>query len=162
MLQIGDRAPEFTLPDHTGKDRSLSELLGIGTLVLYFYPADFTPGCTREACDFRDIHAELVRVGMRVVGVSPQGPDQHAKFRAKYDLPFMLLSDTEKSVIKMYQVNGPLGLGVRRVTFLIDPSRRIRDVLLADFSIAKHTEFVKKAILIREPATRSKAGDAAQ
>jgi thioredoxin-dependent peroxiredoxin len=162
MLKIGDRAPEFTLPDHTGKDRSLSELLGIGTLVLYFYPADFTPGCTREACDFRDIHGDLVRVGMRVVGISPQGPEQHAKFRDKYNLPFMLLSDTGKSVIKMYQVNGPLGLGVRRATFLIDPSRRIRDVLLADFSIAKHTEFVKKAILIREPATRHNPADPAQ
>jgi len=162
MLQIGDRAPEFTLPDHTGTDRSLSELLGIGTLVLYFYPADFTPGCTREACQIRDIHADLVRVGMRVVGVSPQGPEQHTKFRDKYNLPFILLSDTEKSVIKMYQVNGPLGLGVRRATFLIDPSRRIRDVLLADFSIAKHTAFVKKAILIREPAARQSAPGAVQ
>jgi thioredoxin-dependent peroxiredoxin len=154
MLKIGDRAPEFTLPDHSGRDRSLSELLGIGTLVLYFYPADFTPGCTREACQFRDIHAELVHVGMRVVGVSPQSPERHAKFREKYILPFMLLSDMEKSVIKMYQVNGPLGIGVRRATFLIDPSRRIRDVLLADFAISKHTEFLKKAILIREPAAR--------
>ena len=154
MLQIGDRAPEFTLPDHTGRDRSLTELLGPGTLVLYFYPADFTPGCTREACQFRDIHAELVRVGMCVVGVSPQPPDQHVKFREKYHLPFTLLSDTEKSVIKMYQVNGPLGIGVRRATYLIDPGRRVRDVLLADFAISKHTEFLKKAILIREPAPR--------
>jgi thioredoxin-dependent peroxiredoxin len=162
MLQIGDRAPEFTLPDHAGQDRSLSELLGVGTLVLYFYPADFTPGCTREACEYRDIHADLVRVGMRVVGISPQGAEQHSKFRAKYNLPFMLLSDTEKSVIKMYQVNGPLGIGVRRATFLIDPSRRIRDVLLADFSIAKHADFVKKAILIREPANRHNPGDGTQ
>ena len=162
MLQIGDRAPEFTLPDHTGRDRSLSELLGLGTLVLYFYPADFTPGCTREACGIRDIHAELVRVGMRVVGVSPQPPEQHLKFREKYNLPFALLSDTEKSVIKMYEVNGPLGIGVRRATYLIDPSRRVRDVLLADFAISKHTDFLKKAISIREPAGRNSSPKAAQ
>jgi len=162
MLQIGDRAPEFILPDHTGRDRSLTELLGIGTLVLYFYPADFTPGCTREACQIRDIHSELVHVGMRVFGVSPQRPEQHTKFREKYNLPFTLLSDVEKSVIKMYQVNGPLGIGVRRATFLIDPSRRIRDVLLADFAISKHTEFLKKAILIREPAARQSSPGSAQ
>ena len=94
-----------------------------------------------------------LRAGMRVVGVSPQDPAQHTKFREKYNLPFTLLSDTEKSVIKMYQVNGPLGIAVRRATFLIDPSRRIRDVLLADFSIGKHVEFLKKAILIREAGT---------
>ena len=82
MLKAGERAPEFTLPDETGTDRSLTELLSSGAIILYFYPADFTPGCTRQACKFRDLHTEMQRAGLRVVGISPQGPDSHAKFRA--------------------------------------------------------------------------------
>jgi peroxiredoxin Q/BCP len=149
MLNAGERAPEFTLPDETATDRTLTELLSLGAIVLYFYPADFTPGCTRQACVFRDLHAEVQRAGLRVVGISPQSPESHAKFRAKYNLPFVLLSDQQKAVIKMYGVNGPLGLGVRRASYLIDGGRRIRDAVLADFKIAKHAEFVRKAILLR-------------
>jgi peroxiredoxin Q/BCP len=149
MLNIGDRAPEFTLPDHTGTDRSLTELLSSGAIVLYFYPADFTPGCTRQACALRDIHAEIEHAGMRVVGVSPQSPPSHARFREKYQLPFILLSDEQKIVIKMYGVNGPLGVGVRRASYLIDGGRRIRDAVLADFRIARHEEFIKKAVMLR-------------
>jgi thioredoxin-dependent peroxiredoxin len=149
MLKAGDRAPEFTLPDETGKDRSLTELLSTGAIVLYFYPADFTPGCTRQACLLRDMHGEIQRAGLRVVGISPQSPESHAKFRTKYELPFVLLSDQHKAVVKMYGVNGPLGIGVRRVSYLIDGGRRIRDAVLADFMVARHTDFVRKAILLR-------------
>src|SRR5207237_509445 len=120
MIEAGERAPEFTLPDQTGKDRSLTELLSADATVLYFYPADFTPGCTRQACVLRDIHAEIDSAGLRVVGISPQSPQSHAKFKATHNLPFILLSDRQKTVIKMYGVNGPLGLGVRRATYLID------------------------------------------
>ncbi|MEO7205996.1 MAG: peroxiredoxin [Steroidobacteraceae bacterium] len=149
MLKAGERAPEFTLPDETGTDRSLTELLSFGAIVLYFYPADFTPGCTRQACVLRDLHEEVQRAGLRVVGISPQSPESHAKFRAKYNLPFVLLSDQHKAVVKMYGVNGPLGIGVRRASYLIDGGRRIRDSILADFMIAKHAEFVRKAIMLR-------------
>ncbi len=149
MLKEGERAPEFTLPDDSGKDRSLTDFLGSGATILYFYPADFTPGCTRQACGMRDLHEELQRVKLTVVGVSPQSPESHAKFRAKYRLPFTLLSDQDKEVIKMYGVNGPLGLGVRRATFLVDGSRRIRDVMVADILVGRHEEFVRKAILLR-------------
>ncbi|MDB6099151.1 MAG: thioredoxin-dependent peroxiredoxin [Gammaproteobacteria bacterium] len=149
MLKAGERAPEFTLPDETGKDRSLTELLSTGAIVLYFYPADFTPGCTRQACLLRDMHAEIQRAGLRVVGISPQSPESHAKFRTKYELPFVLLSDQHKAVVKMYGVNGPLGMGVRRVSYLIDGGRRIRDAVLADFMVARHADFVRKAILLR-------------
>ena len=149
MLRAGERAPEFTLPDDSGKDRSMTEILTSGGLVLYFYPADFTPGCTRQACMLRDIHQELIKAGLIVVGVSPQNSESHAKFRQKYNLPFVLLSDEDKEVIKMYGVNGPLGFGVRRASFLIDGSRRIHDVVLADFNIARHEEFVRKAIALR-------------
>jgi thioredoxin-dependent peroxiredoxin len=149
MLKAGERAPEFTLPDDTATDRSLTELLSSGAIVLYFYPADFTPGCTRQACVLRDLHQEIENAGLRVVGISPQSPESHAKFRAKYNLPFVLLSDQHKAVIKMYGVNGPLGIGVRRASYLIDGGRRIRDVVLADFKIGRHADFVRKAILLR-------------
>jgi peroxiredoxin Q/BCP len=96
---------------------------------------------------------EIERAGLRVVGISPQNPQSHAKFKAKYQLPFVLLSDEQKTVIKMYGVNGPLGIGVRRATYLIDGSRRIRDAVLADFKIARHTEFVRKAVMLRATAT---------
>jgi len=153
MLKVGERAPEFTLPDHTGKDRSLTELLSGSAIVLYFYPADFTPGCTRQACTLRDIHAEIQRAGLAVVGVSPQSPESHARFRDKYNLPFVLLSDEQKTVIKMYGVDGPLGFGVRRATYLIDSGRKIRDVVLADFRIGVHEDFIRKAVMLRQAAT---------
>jgi peroxiredoxin Q/BCP len=149
MIHAGERAPEFTLPDETGTDRSLTELLRVEALVLYFYPADFTPGCTRQACTLRDLHADIERAGLQVVGISPQSPQSHAKFKAKYQLPFVLLSDEQKTVAKMYGVNGPLGIGVRRATFLIDASRRIRDAVLADFMISRHADFVRKAVMLR-------------
>jgi thioredoxin-dependent peroxiredoxin len=152
MIHAGERAPEFTLPDETGTDRSLTQLLRTEAIVLYFYPADFTPGCTRQACTLRDLHAEIERAGLRVVGISPQSPASHAKFKAKYQLPFTLLSDEQKTVAKMYGVNGPLGIGVRRATFLIDASRRIRDALLADFMISRHADFVRKAVMLRASA----------
>ena len=148
MLEEGDRAPEFTLPDDMGIDRSLTGFLTSGATVLYFYPADFTPGCTSQACGLRDLHSAIEGAKIRLVGISPQSPESHAKFRAKYHLPFPLLSDRDKDVITMYGVNGPLGLGVRRATYLIDGSRRIRDALLADFRVGRHIEFVRKAILL--------------
>jgi thioredoxin-dependent peroxiredoxin len=149
MLKEGDRAPEFTLPDDTGKDRSLTDFLNSGATVLYFYPADFTLGCTRQACTLRDLQSDIRNAKLRVVGISPQSPQSHANFRAKYNLPFALLSDEDREVIKMYGVNGPLGFGVRRATYLIDGSRRIRATVLADFKIGRHEDFVRKAIALR-------------
>jgi thioredoxin-dependent peroxiredoxin len=148
MLDIGSRAPEFTLPDHTGQPVSLSTMLRSGALILYFYPADFTPGCTKEACSIRDLHSAIQGAGLAVAGVSPQSPETHQKFREKYQLPFTLLSDTEKIVIRMYDVVGPLGFSVRRATYLIDQARRIRSAVLADFRIAQHEEFVRTAIAL--------------
>jgi len=148
MLAIGARAPEFTLPDADGGATSLSNLLRDGPLILYFYPADFTPGCTREACQIRDLHAELAAAGLTVAGVSPQDPESHRAFRDKYKLPFTLLSDVDRFVIKMYGVQGPLGFGVRRATFLIDQARHIEDAVLADFRISEHEAFVRKAIAL--------------
>ena len=96
----------------------------------------------------RDLHSEILKVGLSVAGVSPQSPERHVEFREKYQLPFTLLSDVEKFVIRMYEVNGPLGLGVRRATYLIDPARQIRGAVLADFRISQHEDFIRKATLL--------------
>lgn len=148
MLAIGARAPEFTLPDADGQATSLSNMLRDGPLILYFYPADFTPGCTREACQIRDLHMELDAAGIRVAGVSPQTPESHRAFSEKYRLPFTLLADRDRFVIRMYGVQGPFGLGVRRATFLIDQARYIQDTVLADFRIGEHAAFAHKAIAL--------------
>ncbi|MGQ0383630.1 MAG: peroxiredoxin [Gammaproteobacteria bacterium] len=150
MLSTGVLAPEFTLPDHDGRQRSLAELQGGGPMILYFYPADFTPGCTREACDLRDLHVQILSAGLKVVGVSPQSPESHRRFREQHALPFTLLSDEDKTAIRAYHVDGPLGIGVRRATFLLDGRRKIVDAVLADLRIGRHQEFVQKAIAARE------------
>jgi peroxiredoxin Q/BCP len=140
MLKPGDLAPEFILPDENGNDVALTQLLQPGPIILYFYPADFTPGCTKEACTFRDIHDDILSVGLRVVGVSP------------HNLPFTLICDPDKIAIKMYDVDGPFGRGVRRVTYLITQGQKIQDALQADVMINKHKDFIQKAIVLRETA----------
>jgi thioredoxin-dependent peroxiredoxin len=154
MLAIGGRAPEFTLSDQTDQNVSLSTLLRHGPLILYFYPADFTPGCTKEACSIRDLHAEIQQAGLDVAGISPQSPATHRSFREKYQLPFTLLSDPDKFVIRMYDLLGPLGFGVRRATYLIDQARYIRAAVLADFRISQHTEFIRRAVALSAGAAR--------
>ncbi|MDH3533662.1 MAG: peroxiredoxin [Gammaproteobacteria bacterium] len=150
MLNAGDIAPDFTLQNDQGVETSLAGLLQDGPLILYFYPADFTPGCTKEACTIRDLHQDLVGVGLQVAGVSPQDTDSHARFRKQHDLPFVLLSDPEKLAIKKYGVDGPLGIGVRRATFLIGQDGTIEDAVLADILIGRHEDFISNAIALRE------------
>jgi peroxiredoxin Q/BCP len=152
MLHAGARAPEFTLPDQDSQDVSLSGLLARGPLILYFYPADFTPGCTREACAFRDLHPDIERAGLAIAGVSPQPPKTHRAFRERYALPFPLLSDRNHAVASMYEVVAPFGLGIRRATFLIDQARMIRDAVLADFRISRHEAFARAALAAGRPA----------
>jgi thioredoxin-dependent peroxiredoxin len=154
MLAKGQKAPDFTLPDESGKLVSLHALLRDGPVVLYFYPADFTPGCTREACTIRDMHDEIAAAGMRVVGVSPQDSESHARFRAKHSLAFTLLADPGKQAIKAYGVDGPLGIGVRRATFLIGTDGTIRDAVLADIMISRHEAFIRAAITAAGSAGR--------
>lgn len=152
MLKAGSRAPDFVLPDSTGKDVALSDLLQNGPLILYFYPADFTPGCTKEACSIRDIHDDITAVGLQVVGISPQDAASHEQFKDKHSLPFKLLCDPDKIAVKMYGVDGPLGIGVRRVTYLIAADGNIEDAVQADLRIDKHNDFIANAISLRETA----------
>ena len=146
MLNIGDIAPDFSLANEDGVTTSLEELLKEGPLILYFYPADFTSVCTAEACEIRDIHEDLRGVNANVVGVSPQGEASHSKFRKRYNLPFPLLDDSDKKVIEAYGVNGPLGMGVRRVTFLINPDKEIANRVVADFTVKQHIGLMEQVI----------------
>jgi peroxiredoxin Q/BCP len=146
MLKVGQRAPDFALADQDGQTVRLSECLADGPVLLYFYPADFTPGCTKEACDIRDMYEDISDVGIRVIGVSPQDEDSHTRFRQKHRLPFTLLTDPSKTVVKAYGVDGPLGFGVRRATFLIGQDRRIEDVVMADLMIDRHSDFIRQAV----------------
>jgi peroxiredoxin Q/BCP len=103
MLNVGDKAPEFTLKSDQGADVSLKEFKG-KTVVLYFYPKDDTPGCTKEACDFRDNVKKFTKKNVVILGVSPDETKAHVKFKTKYDLPFSLLSDPEKKMLSTYGV----------------------------------------------------------
>ena len=133
-LQEGDKAPEFEVADGEGKVWSLSDLAG-KKVILYFYPADDTPGCTAEACDFRDSQTGLQEAGYVVLGVSPQGAQSHKKFATKYSLNFPLLVDEDLEVAKAYGAAGDGGLfkglplRVKRSTFVIDEEGVIRQAL---------------------------------
>lgn len=162
MLNAGDKAPDFTLQDSDENEVTLSQLLKNGPLILYFYPADFTPGCTKEACSIRDIHDDITAVGLQVVGVSPQDAESHREFRDQHGLPFLLLCDPEKDVVKAYDVDGPLGFGVRRVTYLITEDQTIKDAVQADIRIDKHNDFIDNAILLRRNAASSRQAAASQ
>ena len=146
MLKIGDQAPEFSLPNSQGEDVSLSIFLATGPLILYFYPADFTPVCTAEACAFRDNYDGVAELGVQIVGVSPQSADSHARFTKQFNLPFPLLADANKQVIRRYGVDGPFGIGVRRVTYLIDQEKNIVKRAVADFSTSSHLNLLKETL----------------
>ncbi|XXF77322.1 thioredoxin-dependent thiol peroxidase [Myxococcaceae bacterium GXIMD 01537] len=129
--QVGDKAPEFQLPDQNGNTVSLAQLAG-KNVVLYFYPKDDTPGCTKEACNFRDEHSTLEKAGAVVLGVSPDDTKSHLKFAGKYGLPFTLLADTDHRVAEQYGVWGEKSLygrkfmGINRATFLIGPDGLVK------------------------------------
>ncbi|TVQ69476.1 MAG: peroxiredoxin [Balneolaceae bacterium] len=124
-LKTGDTAPDFTLTDQEGRSASLDSLLGKGPLVLFFYPKDDSPGCTRQACSFRDNYAGLLENGVTVAGVSRDPESDHASFIGKYNLPYPLLSDATGEIHKKYGVLGLFGMLTRRVTFLIDQKKQI-------------------------------------
>ena len=153
MPQAGDQAPEVALPDEHGTIHRLSDRRG-GWTVVYFYPADDTPGCTTEACQFRDLHDELEGQDARIWGISPDGSGSHAAFRAKFGLPFTLLSDEDHAVADRYgawgeKTNyGRTYMGIIRSSFLVDPDGRIAKVwpkVKADGHAAQVLEALKAA-----------------
>jgi peroxiredoxin Q/BCP len=144
-LSVGDAAPLFTLPDADGHDVSLADLRG-RKVVVYFYPAAMTPGCTKQACDFRDNLASLAAAGFAVLGISPDKPEKLAKFRDRDELTFPLLSDVDRSVLTAYGAYGEKTMygktvtGVIRSTFVIDESGQVE---LAQYNV-KATGHVAK------------------
>lgn len=134
MLEIGMKAPNFTLQDKNGNNVSLSDFLG-KKVVLYFYPKDNTPGCTRQACAFADVYREFACKGVEVIGISKDSVSSHVKFAEKYNLPFVLLSDPDLIAIKAFDVwqektlYGKVTMGVVRTTFLIDEDGKIAKIM---------------------------------
>lgn len=133
MLTENTKAPDFELPDESGVLRKLSDYLG-KDVVLYFYPKDDTSGCTTEACNFRDDYSAYEKAGVTILGVSPDSPESHTKFKAKFHLPFNLLADVDHKVCELFGVWGKKSMygkeyyGVNRTTFLIDKEGMIRKV----------------------------------
>lgn len=146
MLKTGDKVPEFTLPDEMGEEVCLTALLETGPLILYFYPADFTPICTAEACTIRDMHEEILSVDVKVVGVSPQDSRTHERFKTTYEIPFPLLFDKSKKVIRQFGVDGIFGIGVRRATFLINEEGIIENRVVSDLFVSSHVKFIEQVI----------------
>lgn len=137
-VQVGDPAPDFTLVNQDGKEVHFQDLLGQKSIVLYFYPKDETPGCTAEACSFRDNYEVFKDEGAEVVGVSSDSAAAHQRFATKHRLPFILLSDTDGSVRKLYGVPATFGLLPGRVTYVIDKQGIVRQVFSSQFTPEKH------------------------
>lgn len=142
-IRPGDRAPDFELPDQTGTVRSLSGLLADGPVVLFFYPAAMTPGCTKEACHFRDLAGEFADVGAVRVGISTDAVDKQAKFSDSQRFDYPLLSDTDGKVAEEFGVKrGLLGkfMPVKRTTFVIDTDRTVLDVIASEVNMDTHAD----------------------
>lgn len=144
-LKVGDLAPDFQLKDETGKMRTLAEFRG-KKVVLYFYPKDNTPGCTKEACSFRDGYSILQEAGIVILGVSFDSPESHRKFKDKYKLPFVLLNDEKKEVAKAYGASGGIlgSLMAKRYTYLIDELGKIVHIF-KKVDVNNHAEEVLQA-----------------
>lgn len=149
-ISSGIPAPDFVLLDDSGHKRSLADYRG-EHVVLYFYPKDDTPGCTKEACSFRDNYSAFIDAGIVILGVSPDSPEEHTKFKEKFQLPFLLLADEDKAVCNMYGVWGNrkfMGkdyMGVLRTTFIISPDGFIKKVF-ENVKPAEHSLEVLRAI----------------
>jgi len=149
-ISIGKKAPDFKLASSTGKTLSLKDFKG-QVVVLYFYPRDMTPGCTTEACDFRDRHSELEKLGAVVIGISTDDLKKHAKFIEKYELTFPLLADTDKEVHQLYGVwkeknmYGKKVMGTERSTFIIGKDGKITHIF-PKVKVTGHVEEVLAAV----------------
>lgn len=139
-IQVGDKAPDFTLPSQSGDQVRLHDRLGERVVVLYFFPKDGTPGCTAEACAFRDSHDVFADAGAEVIGVSSDSVDSHAAFAGRHELPFTLVSDQGGLVRKSYGVPSVLALLPGRVTYVIDREGTVRHVFNSMTRISRHIE----------------------
>ncbi|MFC9699896.1 MULTISPECIES: peroxiredoxin [unclassified Streptomyces] len=140
-MNVGDLVEDFTLPDETGTPRSLSELLTEGPVVLFFYPAALTPGCTAEACHFRDLAAEFRAVGALPVGISTDGVERQLEFAERHSLGYPLLSDPDGAVRDLFGVKRGFSLApTKRITFVIGQDRRVREVVRSELRMSAHAD----------------------
>ena len=137
-VQVGEKAPDFMLPDQHGKPIRLADFAGKTAVVLYFYPKDNTAGCTLEACTFRDSYEAFQQAGATVIGVSVDSPESHQGFAEKHRLPFILLSDQNGQVHKLYEITNFLGIIRGRETFVIDKDGIIRHRFASAVNMTKH------------------------
>ena len=158
-VQVGDAAPDFSLPSQSGETVELRRLLERSEVVLYFYPKDNTPGCTAEAKAFRDSYEVFKEMGAEVVGVSSDTVDSHKGFAAKCEVPFILLSDEGGKVRKMYGASSSLGLLPGRVTYVIDANGVVRHVFSSQMNPAKHVEEAVR--VLKSIRARAEASSAA-
>ena len=138
-VQVGDLAPNFNLPSQTGEQVNLDSFRGNWTVV-YFYPSDYTPGCTKEACSFRDSFEDFTDVGAVVLGISKDSVESHAEFAAKYRLPFTLLADEGAKVAAAWGVGKSLGIIPGRITYVIDPKGVVRMKFSSQMRATKHKD----------------------
>lgn len=154
-MKPGDKVADFELPDQTGTPRKLSALLADGPVVLFFYPAAMTPGCTKEACHFRDVAGEFAAVGAQRVGISTDPVAKQAKFADVHGFDYPLLSDSDGTVAAQFGVKrGLLGklMPVKRTTFVIDTDRSLLDVISSEFSMDTHADKALQTLRARSSA----------
>ena len=147
-VEVGSIAPDFTLPSQSGQMVSLKDFVGEKPVVLFFYPKDDTPGCTKEACALRDDYEGFGKLDAEVIGISSDSVESHRSFAAKHNLPYTLLSDEERKVRKLYGVPNTLGLFPSRVTYVIDREGIVRHVFSSQLGAEKHVEEAIKALQI--------------
>ena len=143
---VGSKAPDFTLPSQSGEMVSLKDFLGEKVVILYFYPKDDTPGCTKEACAFRDEHEEFGKLDAEVIGISSDSVESHRRFAEKHNLSFTLLSDEGGKVRRMYGVPNTFGIFPGRVTYIIDEAGVVRHVFSSQIGAVKHVEGALKSL----------------
>ena len=152
-MRTGDVVPDFELPDQTGTPRTLSSFLANGPVVLFFYPAAMTYGCTKESCHFRDLAAEFAAVGAQPVGISADTVEKQKQFDEKESLAFPFLSDPDRTVATQLGAKRNVGfLPNKRVTFVIDTDRTVLDVIHSEFSMGSHADKALALLKARHPA----------
>lgn len=145
-VQVGDLAPDFSLPTQNGSVVHFNDFLGKKAVVLYFYPKDDTAGCTAEACAFRDSYEVFKDAGAEVIGISSDSEESHQQFASKHKLPFLLVSDKGAVVRKLYRVPSTFGLLPGRVTYVIDKQGVIRNIFSSQFAAEKHIQEALKVV----------------
>ncbi len=145
-VQVGDQAPDFTLPSQMGDNVNLNEYKGKKAVVLYFYPKDESMGCTKEACAFRDSYEVFTELGAEVLGVSGQNVESHKGFASHHGLPFLLLADMDNKVRQLYGVPATMGFIPGRVTYIIDKKGVVRHIFNSQYQPEKHVEEAKRVL----------------